>query len=163
VCTQKNFFLYKCKKKGTCGRMRELMTNKNIYLEFIFDHIIGKNSSPQVLQFVLVFYEFSGFSAKNMRPISSQGNDSDGWFFLPQIQLVKLYKIGYLSVDSETLVVFLWETPWNRPWGLITFFAITQEAVDQSFSSSSLDRHIYETVLRTKFHHNRISLARAIV
>ncbi len=29
----------------------------------------------------------------------------------------------------------LGETPWNRPTGIITFFAITQEGVDQSFSS----------------------------
>ncbi len=72
-----------------------------------------------------------------MRPISSQRNNIDGWFFLPQIQLFKLYKIGYLSVDSETIVVFLWETPMNRPSGIITFFAITQEGVDQSFSSSN--------------------------
>jgi hypothetical protein len=28
-----------------------------------------------------VFYEFSGFQAKTVRPISSQRNDSDGWFF----------------------------------------------------------------------------------
>jgi hypothetical protein len=26
-----------------------------IYWEFIFDHIIGKNSSPQILQIFLVF------------------------------------------------------------------------------------------------------------
>jgi hypothetical protein len=56
--------------------------------------------------------------------------------FLPKIQLFKLYKIGYLSIDSETLVFFLGETPWNRPTVIITFFAITQEGVDQSFSSS---------------------------
>ncbi len=49
--------------------MRELITNKNIYLQFIFHCIIGKKSSPQ-------------------------------------IQLFKLYKIGYLSVDSETLEFF---------------------------------------------------------
>ncbi len=59
--------------------------------------------------------------------------------------------------------VFLGETPWNRPSGIITFFAITQEGVDQSFSSSSLDRNIDKTVLCTKFHHNRISLWRVIV
>jgi hypothetical protein len=77
--------------------------------------------------------------------------------FLPQIQLFKLYKIGYLSVDSETLVFFLEGTPWNRPSGIIAFFAITQEGVDQSFSSSSLDRDINKTVLCTKCHHNRIN------
>ncbi len=32
---------------------------------------------------------------------------------------------------------FLGETLWNRPTGIITFFAITQEGVDQSFSSSN--------------------------
>jgi hypothetical protein len=42
--------LQKVRLEETCGRMRELMTNKNKYLEFIFDHIIGKNSSPQILQ-----------------------------------------------------------------------------------------------------------------
>jgi hypothetical protein len=72
-----------------------------------------------------------------VRPISSERNDSDGWFFLPQIQLFKLYKIGYLSVDSETLVFFLWETPCNRPSGITTFFAITQEGMNQFFSSSN--------------------------
>jgi hypothetical protein len=57
--------------------MRELMTNKNIYSELIFDHIIGKNSSPQILQIFLVFREFSGFPAKTVRPISSKRNDID--------------------------------------------------------------------------------------
>jgi hypothetical protein len=85
----------------------------------------------------LVFYEFSGFPAKMVRPISSERNDIDGWFFLPQIQLFKLYKVRYLSVDSETLVFFWGETPWNTPTGITTFFAITQEGVDQSFSSSN--------------------------
>jgi hypothetical protein len=55
--------------------------------------------------------------------------------FLPQIQLFKLYKIRYLSVDSETLVVFSGETPWNRSTRIIILFAIIQEAVDQSISS----------------------------
>jgi len=32
-------------------------------------------------------------------------------------------------------VFFLGGTPWNRPTGIITFFAITQEGVGQSFSS----------------------------
>ncbi len=32
---------------------------------------------------------------------------------------------------------FLGETPWNRPSGIITFFAINQEGVNQSFSSSN--------------------------
>ncbi len=56
---------------------------------------------------------------------------------MPLIQLFKLYKIGYLSVDSETLVFFRGKTPWNRPTGIITFFSIIQEGVDQSFSSSN--------------------------
>ncbi len=38
--------------------MRELMKNKNIYLEFIFDHLIGKKSSPQNLKILQIF----GFS-----------------------------------------------------------------------------------------------------
>jgi hypothetical protein len=54
--------------------------------------------------------------------------------------------------------VFLGETPWNRSAGIITCFAITQETVDQSFSSSSLDRDSNKTILCTKFHHNRINL-----
>ncbi len=53
---------------------------------------------------------------------------------------------------------FLGETPWNRLTGIITFFGITQEGVDQPFSSSSLDRDINKTVLCTKFHHNRMNL-----
>jgi hypothetical protein len=61
--------------------MCELMTNKNIYLEFIFDHIIRKNSSPQILQIFFGFYEYSGFQAKIVRPISSHRNDIDDWFF----------------------------------------------------------------------------------
>jgi hypothetical protein len=47
--------------------MRELMTNQNIYLEFIFDHIIGKNSSPQNLQIlknVGFFTNFQDFQLK---------------------------------------------------------------------------------------------------
>jgi hypothetical protein len=32
-------------------------------------------------------------------------------------------------------VFFLGETPWNRPTGITTFFAIIQECGDQSFSS----------------------------
>ncbi len=55
---------------------------------------------------------------------------------VPHIQLFKLYKIRHLSVDSDTCV-FLWETPWNRPTGIITFFVITHEGVDHSFSSSN--------------------------
>ena len=43
------------------------------------------------------------------------------------------------------------------------FFAITREGLDQSFSSSSLDRDIDETILCAKFHHNRITLSRVIV
>ncbi len=143
--------------------MRELMKNKNIYLEFIFDHIIGKNSSPQILQIFWFFRNFEDFQLKLWDLYLPKGTIlmAD---FLPQIQLFKLYKIGYISVDSETLVFFLWETPWNRPTGIITFFAIiTQEGVDQSFSSSSLDRDINKTVLYTKFHHNRINLWRVIV
>jgi hypothetical protein len=78
VCTKNFFFHTDVKEEETCGRMRELMKNNNIYLEFIFDHIIGKNSSTQILQFFLVFYEFSGFPAKMVRPISSERNDIDG-------------------------------------------------------------------------------------
>jgi hypothetical protein len=33
--------------------------------------------------------------------------------------------------------LFLGETPWSRPTEKITFFAITQEGVDQSFSSAN--------------------------
>ncbi len=54
--------------------------------------------------------------------------------------------------------VFLGGTPWNRPSGIITFFGITQEGVDQSFLSFSLDQDINKTVLCTKFDHNRIIL-----
>jgi hypothetical protein len=59
--------------------------------------------------------------------------------------------------------VFSGETPWNRSTRIITFFVINQEGVDQSISSSSLDRDIYETVLCTKFHHNSISPSSVIV
>jgi hypothetical protein len=41
--------------------MRELMKNKNIYLEFIFDHIIGKKSSPQNLQILKICWFFMNF------------------------------------------------------------------------------------------------------
>ncbi len=142
--------------------MRELMTNKNIYLESIFDHTIGKKSSPQNLKIFLLFTNFQNFQLKLWDLYFPKGTIlmAD---FLPQIQLFKLYKIGYLSVDSETLVFFLEGTPWNRPSGIIAFFAITQEGVDQSFSSSSLDRDINKTVLCTKCHHNRINFWRVIV
>ncbi len=35
------------------------------------------------------------------------------------------------------LCFFLGGTPWNRSTGIITFFAVNQEGVDQSFSSSN--------------------------
>jgi len=38
---------------------------------------------------------------------------------------------------GDTCVFFSGETPWSRPTGKITLFAITQEGVDQSFSSSN--------------------------
>ncbi len=41
------------------------------------------------------------------------------------------------ALFRDTGVFFLGETPWNRPTGIITFFAVTQEGVDQSFSSSN--------------------------
>jgi hypothetical protein len=116
--------------------MRELMANKNIYLEFICDHVIGKKSSPQNVQFFLFFTNFEDFQLKLWDRYLPKGTTVMA-NFLPQIQLFKLYKIGHLSVDSKTLVVFLWETPWNRPTGIIRFFGITHEGVDQSFSSSN--------------------------
>jgi hypothetical protein len=44
--------------------MRELVTNKNIYLEFIFDYIIGKQSSQQILQIFWFFTKFQDFRRK---------------------------------------------------------------------------------------------------
>jgi hypothetical protein len=44
--------------------MRELMTKKNIYLEFVFDHIIGKKSSPQNLQIFWLSTNFQDFHLK---------------------------------------------------------------------------------------------------
>ena len=47
--------------------MREIMTNKNMYLEFIFVHIIRKNGSPQnlqILQFFWFFKDFGNFQLK---------------------------------------------------------------------------------------------------
>ncbi len=41
------------------------------------------------------------------------------------------------TISSETLVIFSGETPWNRPTWIITFSAITQEGVEQWFSSSN--------------------------
>ncbi len=88
--------------------MRELMKNKNIYLEFIFDHIIRKKASPQnlqILQFFWFFTNFQDFQLKLWDLYLSKGTIvvAD---FLPQIQVFKLYKIGHLSVDSEALVFF---------------------------------------------------------
>ncbi len=80
--------------------MCELMTNKNIYLEFIFDHIIWKKMKPTI------FRNFQYFQVKLWDLYRFQRNYTDGWFFFPEIQLFKLYKIGNLSVDSETLVFF---------------------------------------------------------
>ncbi len=64
--------------------MCELMMDKYIYLEFIFDHIILKNTEAHKIckfyKFFGFFYEFSGFSAKIVRPIYSQRNGIDRWF-----------------------------------------------------------------------------------
>jgi hypothetical protein len=38
---------------------------------------------------------------------------------------------------GDTYVFFFGETPWNRPTGIIRFFAINQEGVDQSFSCAN--------------------------
>ncbi len=133
--------------------MRELIKNKNIYLQFIFHCIIGKKSSPQNLQIFRFFTNFQDFHLKLWDLYLLQGMILMPDFFLPQIQLFKLYKIGYLSVDSETLEFFWGGTPWNRPtgrWGPIVLIF-------------ELDRDINKTVLCTKFHHNRISLCRVIV
>jgi hypothetical protein len=56
------------------------MTNKNIYLEVIFDHIIGKNQAPEICELCnsFGFYEFSGFPAKIVELIACQRNDKDG-------------------------------------------------------------------------------------
>ena len=47
--------------------MREIMTNKNMYLEFIFVHRIRKKRSPQnlqILQILLVFKDFGNSQLK---------------------------------------------------------------------------------------------------
>jgi hypothetical protein len=57
--------------------MREVMTNKNMYLEFISVHIIRKKRVHKICKFCK-FFGFSGFlefSAKIVRPISLQRND----------------------------------------------------------------------------------------
>jgi hypothetical protein len=116
--------------------MRELMTNKNIYLEFIFDHIIGKKSSPQNLQIFLFFTNFQDFQLKLWDLYLPKGTIVMADFFTVNRTFQALQdRITFGRLRDSC--VFLWETPWNRPTGIITFFAITQEGVDQSFSSSN--------------------------
>ncbi len=64
--------------------MLELMTNKNIYLEFIFDYIIGKKSSLQNLQILQIFWFFTNFQDFQLKLwdlYRLQRNDIDAWFF----------------------------------------------------------------------------------
>jgi len=60
--------------------MCELMMNKDIYSESIFDHIMGKNEAHKIREF-FGFFEFSGFQLKLWDLYRSRRNDSDGWFF----------------------------------------------------------------------------------
>jgi hypothetical protein len=136
-CEPKDIFLYKCKIRRNMWANVRAHDEQQYIFGIDFWPYNRKKMKPTKFANSFVFYEFSGFATKIVRPISAQRNDIDGWFFSPQIQLFNLYKIGYLLGDSETLVVFSGETPWNRSTRIITFFAIIQEAVDQSISSSN--------------------------
>jgi hypothetical protein len=116
--------------------MRQLMTNKNIYLELIFDHIIGKNSSPRTLQIFLCFTNFQDFQLKLRDLYLPKGTILMAEFFTTNTTFQALKDRIPFGRFVETCV-FLGETPWNRPTGIITFFAINQEGVDQSFSFSN--------------------------
>ncbi len=109
--SKKKYFIQMQNKKETCGRMRELMKNMNRYLEFIFDHIIWKKLKPTKFAnfaIFLVFYEFLGFPAKIVRPISSQRNDRDGWFFTTNTTFQALQdRIPFVRFGGTC--VFFWE------------------------------------------------------
>ncbi len=119
--------------------MCELMKNKNIYLGFIFDHIIRKKSSPQnlkILQLFWFFTNFQNFQLKLRDLYFLKGTIVMADFFTTNTTFQALQDRIPFGRFGDTYV-FLGETPWNRPSGIITFFAINQEGVDQSFSSSN--------------------------
>jgi hypothetical protein len=96
-----------------------------------------KKIKPTKFANFFVFYEFSGFPVKTERPISSQRDDIDGWFFYHKYNFSSSTRYDTFRSIQRHLCFFLGETPWNRTTGIITFFAINQEGVDQSFSSSN--------------------------
>jgi hypothetical protein len=140
--------------------MCELMTNKNIYLEFIFDHIIGKKSSPQnlqVFQIFLFFTNFEDFQLKLWGLYLPKGTILMADFFTTNTTFQALQDRITFGRFRD-ICVFLGETPWNRPTGIITFFAINQEGVDRSFSSSNST----EISMRRFYAQNFISIGLAL-
>ncbi len=53
-----------------------------------------------------VFYEFSGFAAKTVRPISSQRDDIDGWFFTTNTTFQALQDRIPFGQFRDTCVIF---------------------------------------------------------
>jgi hypothetical protein len=138
--------------------MRELMKNKNIYLEFIFDHIIGKNSSPQILQIFWFFWNFQDFQLKLWDLYLPKGTILMADFFTTNTTFQALKDRIPFGRLEDTCVFFLWETSWNRPTRIITFFGITQEGADQSFSSSNST----EILIRRFYAQNFITIGLAL-
>ncbi len=138
-CVPKPFFLYKCKiRRNMWANARAHEEQEYIFGIHFWPYYRKKIKPTKFANFAIfsVFYEFSGFLAKTVRPISSQRNHIDGWFFTTNTTFQVLQDRIPFGRFRDTWV-FLWETPWNRPIAIITFFSINQEGVGQSFSSSN--------------------------
>ncbi len=79
VCTK--FFLYKCKIRRSMWANASAYDEQEYIFEIDFWPYNRKKLKPMNFANFFVFYEFSGFPTKIVRPISAQGNDIDGWFF----------------------------------------------------------------------------------
>ncbi len=140
--------------------MCELMKNKNIYLGFIFDHIIRKKSSPQnlkILQFFWFFTNFQNFQLKLRDLYFPKGTILMADFFTTNTTFQALQDRIPFGRFGDTYVFFgrnsMEQTHRNNH-----IFCYKPGRCGPIVLIFELDRDIDETVLCTKFHHNRISL-----
>jgi hypothetical protein len=80
-CAPKNIFLYKCKIRRNMWANARGHDEQEYIFGIHFWPYNRKRIKPTKFENFSVFCEFWGFPAKIVRPISSQRNDSDGWFF----------------------------------------------------------------------------------
>ena len=104
--------------------MREIMTNKNMYLKFISVQRIRKKISPQnlqVFQILLVFKDFADFQLKLWDPYLSKEITLRAKIFTVSITHQALQDKILLNRFGNSCV-FLVETPWNRSFLIFYHF-----------------------------------------